>query len=80
MHKPMQRVISIPRGNGERERIQVLINVADGTELEHIDAAHCDGIGLVRTELLLRNMDDLRDEESNTRRTVASFAGRMASR
>jgi phosphotransferase system enzyme I (PtsI) len=40
----------------------VLINIADGSELERIDPTHCDGIGLVRTELLLRTLDDLRDE------------------
>jgi phosphotransferase system enzyme I (PtsI) len=47
--------------------VQVMINVADGTELDGIDVAHCDGIGLVRTELLLRTMDDLRDEEKQYR-------------
>jgi phosphotransferase system enzyme I (PtsI) len=45
------------------ERVQVLINVADGLELDRIDPAHCDGIGLVRTELLLRTLDELLDEE-----------------
>ena len=57
------RYLDGPAMTANGERTLVLINVADGTELEHLDAAHCDGIGLVRTELLLRNMDDLRDEE-----------------
>jgi phosphotransferase system enzyme I (PtsI) len=45
------------------ERIQVLINVADASELDRLDPACCDGIGLVRTELTLRNAADLADEE-----------------
>jgi phosphoenolpyruvate-protein phosphotransferase (PTS system enzyme I) len=44
-------------------RVQAMINVADGAELDSIDVATCDGIGLVRTELMLRTMDELRDEE-----------------
>ena len=48
---------------GSGERVQVLINIADGLELDRIDPAHCDGIGLVRTELLLRSRDELLDEE-----------------
>lgn len=34
------------------ERVQVLLNVSDATELEGVDPALCDGIGLVRTELM----------------------------
>jgi len=40
-----------------------LINVADGRELEQIDPACCDGVGLVRTELILHAAADLADEE-----------------
>jgi len=36
------------------EHVQVMINVADGAELGSLNPAWCDGIGLVRTELLLR--------------------------
>jgi phosphotransferase system enzyme I (PtsI) len=57
------RYLAQPAVTASGERVQVLINVADGAELERIDSAHCDGIGLVRTELLLRTMDDLLDEE-----------------
>jgi len=49
------------------ETVQVMINVADGSELEALDPAHCDGIGLVRTELLLRNLAELGDEEMQYR-------------
>lgn len=45
------------------ERVQLLINVADGSELDRLDPACCDGIGLVRTELMLRDAADLADEE-----------------
>jgi len=51
-----------PFTTADGERVQVLINVADQTELEHLDPACCDGIGLVRTELLLRGRQDLLDE------------------
>jgi phosphoenolpyruvate-protein phosphotransferase (PTS system enzyme I) len=46
------------------ERVQVLINIADASELERLDPACCDGIGLVRTELTLRNAADLADEQA----------------
>ena len=42
--------------------MQVMINVADGGELGHLNPAWCDGVGLVRTELLLRSKRDLLDE------------------
>jgi phosphotransferase system enzyme I (PtsI) len=45
------------------ERVEVLINVADGTELDGVDPACCDGIGLVRTELMLRDAKDIVSEE-----------------
>ena len=34
------------------ERVQVLLNVSDAAELDTVDPAWCDGIGLVRTELM----------------------------
>jgi phosphoenolpyruvate-protein kinase (PTS system EI component) len=43
--------------------VQVLINVADGRELDRLDPAWCDGVGLVRTELMLRDAADLANEE-----------------
>ena len=45
------------------ERIAVMINIADPSELETIDPAICDGIGLVRTELMFAGRDQLPDEE-----------------
>lgn len=45
------------------ERVQVTLNVADPSDLAGVAPAHCDGIGLVRTELVLRTTADLDDEE-----------------
>jgi phosphoenolpyruvate-protein phosphotransferase (PTS system enzyme I) len=44
-------------------RVRVLLNVADLAELGGIAPAWCDGIGLVRTELMFRTMADLAGEE-----------------
>jgi phosphotransferase system enzyme I (PtsI) len=43
-------------------RVDVMINVAALSDLDGLDPASCDGIGLVRTEFLLAN-GALRDEE-----------------
>lgn len=58
-----ERTLSSHAITANGERVQVLINVADGSELDQIDAAYCDGIGLVRTELMLRDVTDLNNEE-----------------
>ena len=57
------RYLNVDAATATGERVQVLINVADGTELEAIDPACCDGIGLVRTELMLRDANDVVSEE-----------------
>ncbi len=41
-----------PAATRDGERVQVLLNVSTINELDTIDPAICDGIGLVRTELL----------------------------
>ncbi len=56
-----------PARMGNGERVMALINVADGSELDKIDIEHCDGVGLVRTEFLLRTKEDLFDEEKQYR-------------
>ena len=58
-----RRYIDAPAVTASGERVQLLINVADGTELDDLDVTCCDGIGLVRTELMLRDAADLADEE-----------------
>jgi len=60
-------------------RIEVLINVADSRELDHLDPVLCDGIGLVRTELMFHGGGPLPDEETQLavyRRIVAWAQGR----
>lgn len=44
--------------------IELLINVAEPQELDVIDVAHCDGIGLMRSEFLFRDRQPLPDEET----------------
>jgi phosphoenolpyruvate-protein phosphotransferase (PTS system enzyme I) len=58
-----ERYVNAPAVTASGERVQLLINVADGSELDRLDPACCDGIGLVRTELMLRSAADLADEE-----------------
>jgi phosphotransferase system enzyme I (PtsI) len=45
-------------------RIAMYINVADPDELDRLDPATCDGVGLVRTELLFHRSANLPDEEA----------------
>ena len=62
-----ERYLNAPAVTASGERVQLLINVADGSELDRLDPSCCDGIGLVRTELMLRNAADLADEEKQYR-------------
>ncbi len=55
--------LAAPAVTAGGERVRVTINVAHPSDLAGVAAAHCDGIGLVRTELVLRTPEELRDEE-----------------
>lgn len=60
-------------------RVAVQATIADPAELDGLDPAHFDGIGLVRTELFLDSPERLRDEEgqlSAYRRILAWAGGR----
>jgi phosphotransferase system enzyme I (PtsI) len=59
------------------ERIELLINVAGVEELDHIDPASCDGIGLMRSEFLFRDGAPLPNEETQYRayRRFLEWAG-----
>lgn len=48
-------------------KIDILVNVAGVDELDHIDHAACDGIGLMRSEFLFRDGAPLPDEETQYR-------------
>ena len=52
-----------PAVTADGTRIDMLINIAHPSELDGIDPALCDGIGLVRTELLFHRQGALPDEE-----------------
>jgi phosphotransferase system enzyme I (PtsI) len=56
--------------------IRVLLNIADPAELDGRDPSTCDGIGLVRTELLFHDRRGLPDEERQYRvyRRIAEWA------
>ncbi|WP_320501697.1 phosphoenolpyruvate--protein phosphotransferase [Dongia rigui] len=61
------------------ERVLTQINVAAPAELDHLDPAICDGIGLVRTEFLFHDQPSLPDEASQFavyQRIVRWAAGR----
>jgi phosphotransferase system enzyme I (PtsI) len=63
-----ERYLDAPAVTASGEHVQLLINVADGSELDRLHPMCCDGIGLVRTELMLRNAADLGDEEKQYRK------------
>lgn len=56
-----------PATRRDGARIDILINVAGVEELDHIDPASCDGIGLMRSEFLFRDGAPLPDEETQYR-------------
>ena len=72
-----ERYARVAAVTGDGERVHVLVNVADGRELDHLDPACCDGIGLVRTELMLPHLGALRDEEAQYQayRRIVRWAG-----
>ncbi len=54
--------------------VSVFINIAGPQDLKTIDPANCDGIGLFRTELMLRDGEPLPDEEQQYRAYAACLA------
>lgn len=55
-----------PATTADGERVEVHINIADPAELDRLDPACCDGIGLVRTEFLFHDPRGLPDEAEQT--------------
>lgn len=57
--------------------IAVAVNIADPREVDALDPASCDGIGLVRTEFLFSGKKGLPDEDTQYRayRRLAEWAG-----
>lgn len=68
-----------PAATADGTAVRVLLNIADPAELDGLDPALCDGIGLVRTELLFHAGRGLPDEDTQYltyRRIVEWAAGR----
>ncbi|MET0599916.1 MAG: phosphoenolpyruvate--protein phosphotransferase [Mesorhizobium sp.] len=57
--------------------VRVMVNIADPSEVDRIDASHCDGVGLMRTEFLFGGARGLPEEETQYEayRRVLSWAG-----
>lgn len=70
-------VLDKPAVTRDGTRILVNLNVADPAELKMFDPAHCDGIGLVRTEFLFHGRSALPGEEAQfgVYRAIAEWAG-----
>ncbi len=75
--KEAARHLARPAVTADGVVVKILVNVADPAETEKIDNAHCDGIGLMRTEFLFRNGRRLPDEEEQYRayRRLLEWAG-----
>jgi phosphoenolpyruvate-protein phosphotransferase (PTS system enzyme I) len=73
------KLLDKPAVTRDGVRIAVHINVSDPDELDRLDPATCDGIGLVRTELLFHRSGTLPDEDTQYaayRRIVTWARGR----
>ncbi|MCX5494191.1 phosphoenolpyruvate--protein phosphotransferase [Kaistia dalseonensis] len=70
-------MLTHPAMTADGVRIAVLINVAEPAELDRIDPAICDGIGLVRTEFLFSSASGLPDEmaQYTAYRRILEWAG-----
>jgi phosphotransferase system enzyme I (PtsI) len=60
-----EAVVSRPAQTGNGVPVRVLVNIADPADVDRIDAASCDGVGLMRTEFLFGA--SLPDEETQYR-------------
>ena len=65
-----------PAVTADGSRISVNLNISDPAELDGLDPAICDGIGLVRTELLFYGADGLPGEQAQYQvyRRIAEWA------
>ncbi len=65
-----------PAATVDGTAITVCVNIADPAEIDRLDPASCDGVGLVRTEFLFSGKGGLPDEEAQYRvyRRLAEWA------
>ncbi|HEY6632849.1 MAG TPA: putative PEP-binding protein [Rhizobiaceae bacterium] len=70
-----EATLARPAATANGVPVRVLVNVADPADVERIDVASCDGVGLMRTEFLFGR--ELPDEETQYRayRRVLEWAG-----
>lgn len=68
---------SQPAATANGVPVRVMVNVADPADVDRIDIATCDGVGLMRTEFLFGGATGLPDEETQYRayRKVLEWAG-----
>ena len=59
-----QRWLLRPAATADGTPVRVLVNVADPSEVDAIDIASCDGVGLMRTEFLFGAASGLPDEDT----------------
>lgn len=66
-----------PAATADGTAVRVQVNVADPSDVDAIDIAHCDGVGLMRTEFLFGGKAGLPDEETQyaAYRKVLEWAG-----
>lgn len=53
-----------PAVTADGETVEILVNIADPSDVERIPIAHVDGVGLMRTEFLFGGAKGLPDEET----------------
>ena len=71
---------SRPALTADGTSVAVCINIADPSEVETLDPASCDGIGLVRTEFLFSGRSGCRTKRANIALIGGWPNGRQASR
>ncbi|MFP4538994.1 MAG: phosphoenolpyruvate--protein phosphotransferase [Dichotomicrobium sp.] len=64
--KTMDALLPRPATTADGEPVKILVNIDDPGRLDSIAPAHCDGVGLTRTEFLFTD-DRLPDEEAQYR-------------
>lgn len=69
-----RRFLRLPAATADGVAVRVMVNVGDPAELNTLDAAMCDGIGLTRTEFLFHRSGGLPDEDAQ----YASYARILA--
>ena len=75
MQEHANQALPLPGATATGERVRVLINVDDPGLLDTVNAAHCDGIGLTRTEFLFhRGYLPGEDEQFNVYRRIIEWA------